>query len=67
LYFFREVANVPAWLVNVYFLNDPHSTTIFSDWQVALAEVKAALGLGAIIVPHGGEMFLEAENSPTVL
>ena len=27
LYFFREVAGVPAWLVNVYFLNDSHSPT----------------------------------------
>jgi len=28
LYFFREIANVPAWFVNIYFLNDPHSPTL---------------------------------------
>ena len=62
LYFLREIVKVPAWLVNVYFLCDPHSPTTREGWQVALTEVKAELGLDAIVVPHTTELFLEARE-----
>ena len=60
LYFFREVMGVPAWLVNVYFINDPHSPTSLAEWKVALAGVKAELGLAGISLPHAADLFLEA-------
>lgn len=62
LYFFREVVNTPAWLVNVYFLGDPHSPTEREEWQTALAQVKAELGLTGIAVSHTAEVFLQARG-----
>jgi hypothetical protein len=62
LYFFREVAMVPAWLVNVYFLQDPHSPTSQEEWQAAIAQVKTELGLAGIAIPHGAELFLQARE-----
>ena len=62
LYFFREVVKVPAWLVNLYFLSNPHSPTTREGWQIALTEVKTALGLDAIIVPFTTDLFLEARE-----
>lgn len=62
LYFLREVAGRPAWLVNVYFLDDPHSPTGRGDWRTALAQVKAELGLTGVDVPHTGEVFLKARE-----
>lgn len=62
LYFFREVASIPAWLVNVYFLRDPHTPTTRKEWRLALAQVKAELGLRGIAVPHTAELFLEARD-----
>ena len=60
LYFFREVMGVPAWLINVYFINDPRWPTSRAEWEVALAKVKAQLGLAGISVPHAADLFLEA-------
>jgi len=60
LYFLRERVGVPAWLVNVYFLNDPHSPTTRAQWDDALAEVKAELGVGK--TPFVAEVFLEARD-----
>jgi len=62
LYFFREIVDIPAWLVNVYFLGDPRSPTTREDWQVALAQVKAELGLTGIAVPYTAKLFLEAKD-----
>jgi hypothetical protein len=60
LYFFRKVMGVPAWLVNVYFINDPYSPTSRSEWEAALVGVKAQLGLAGISVPHAADLLLEA-------
>lgn len=60
LYFFREVAGVPAWFVNVLFVNDPHSPTSVDDWQKALPGIKEELGLPGIALPNVGYVFLEA-------
>jgi hypothetical protein len=62
LYFFHEVARVPAWLVNVYFLQDPHSPTSHEEWQPAITQVKAELGLAGVTIPHGAELFLQARE-----
>ena len=62
LYFFREIMKIPAWLVNIYFLNDPHSPTSREKWNQALSQVMAEIGLRGIVVPHAGEVFLEAKD-----
>ena len=62
LYFFREEVSIPAWLVNVYFLDDPDSPTTREKWRVGLRQVKAELGLANIDVPHAAELFLEARK-----
>jgi hypothetical protein len=56
LYFFTEILRIEAWLVNVYFTDDPHSRTSRTEWQGALADVKKSLGIG--VVPHCADVFL---------
>jgi hypothetical protein len=58
LYFFREILRIEAWLVNVYFTDDPHGRTSRTEWHGALADVKKSLGIGA--VPHYADVFLPA-------
>ncbi len=62
LYFFREVVNVPAWLVNVYFLNDRHSPTDYEEWQRALKQVKMELGIIGLEIPYTADIFIEAKD-----
>lgn len=45
LYFFRQRMNVPAWLVNVYFIDDPYRPTSMAEWDNGLAVAKSALGI----------------------
>ena len=45
LFFFREVLKIPAWLVNVYFMDDPHRPTSLSAWTPAIRMVKGDLGV----------------------
>jgi hypothetical protein len=61
LFFFREVLNIPAWLVNVYFTDDPHSPTTRAAWETATGEVKKTLGFST--VPYYSEVFLPASGS----
>jgi hypothetical protein len=49
LYFFREVAHLPAWLVNIYFLSDPYKSTTQEAWQEAIQKAKAELGLSDVV------------------
>ncbi|MBV9437615.1 MAG: hypothetical protein JOZ44_16265 [Acidobacteria bacterium] len=49
LYFLREVARVPCFLANIYFIDDPRSPTQLEQWKVALREAACALGLPAEI------------------
>ena len=67
LYFFCQVVNVPAWLVNVYFINDPHSPTTLENWHNALKQVKKELGITGIQVPNTAELFLEAKDRSELL
>jgi uncharacterized membrane protein YhdT len=62
LYFLSEIVNVPAWLVNVYFLNDSHSPTDFERWQELLGIVKTELGIFGLEIPHIADIFLEAKD-----
>jgi hypothetical protein len=67
IYFFCQVVNVPAWLVNVYFINDPYSPTTLEKWHNALKQVKEELGLTGIQVPNTAELFLEAKDRSELL
>jgi hypothetical protein len=62
LYFFLQ-GGVPAWLVNVHFVNDPASPTTREDWKRTLAQVKAELGLAAPFITHSADGFLEVRDS----
>jgi hypothetical protein len=64
LYFFLQ-AGIPAWLVNVYFLGDPHfsdSPATPKEWEGALAQLKAKLCLTAPFIAHAADVFLEAKD-----
>jgi hypothetical protein len=58
LYFFREILKIEAWLVNVYFTDDPHSKTSKDEWERGIEGVKKTLGIGA--VPYCADVFLAA-------
>lgn len=61
LYFFREIAGIPAWLVNLYFLNDPYRPTTRQQWCDFLPDVKAELGLTGVTVPFAADVFVDVE------
>jgi hypothetical protein len=58
VYFLRERAGTPAWLVNLCFVDDPRSPTSEEEWQQGLAAARAALGLGPAPVPYVADVFL---------
>ncbi len=62
LYFLREIGHVNAYMVNVYFVGDPHPNplhpTTREDWLAALAVMKAELGLREE-PPHSASLLLE--------
>ncbi|SHK16919.1 hypothetical protein SAMN02745216_03007 [Desulfatibacillum alkenivorans DSM 16219] len=60
LYFFREICQVRAWLINVYFTEDPNYPTSADSWRRALPRVKDDLGLGDITVDGLVEVVLGA-------
>ncbi len=62
LYFFRKIAGVPAWLVNVFFINDPHSPTSYEEWQKQLKNVKAELGISGSGISYIADIFLKARD-----
>jgi hypothetical protein len=58
LYFLREIVHVPAWLVNIYFVNDRRSPTTQAEWLPALAQARLELGLTGV-APHEADLFLD--------
>jgi len=65
LYFIRERLKCPAWLVNLYFVNDPIGPADRDTWTAELRKVKASLGLTQS-VPFTIDLFLPALNSAEV-
>jgi hypothetical protein len=57
LHFLRAIAGIDAYLVNIYFVNDPHSPTTVEEWKPAIHDVQRQLGLVAS-VPFTAEVFL---------
>jgi hypothetical protein len=58
LYFFRELLRIGAWLVSVYFTDDPHSPTSRATWEAAIPEVKRCMGIRSI--PFYADVLLPA-------
>lgn len=61
LRWFRAVLQpeVPAWLLNIYFVDDPtYRSTQRREWDKALGVAVAELGLAGT-VPHSGHVFLD--------
>jgi hypothetical protein len=65
LYFLREVAQVPAWLVNVCFLDDPHRPTSEAAWLTELGAEKGRAG--AADCPYVGSALLPARDRRELL
>lgn len=65
LYFLRS-RGIQAWLVNVYFLNDPHfgdtAPRSPEDWNAPIEAVERALGLAGKQVRFTAQSFLEATD-----
>jgi hypothetical protein len=66
LYFLRK-RQILAWLINVYFLNDPHFKNsrpprVPDDWKGAIEDVERTLGLVERDVPYTVKLFLEASE-----
>jgi len=59
LYFIRERLKRPAWLVNIYFIDDEIGPTDLNAWRAELQKVKASLGL-SFIMPFTVDLFLPA-------
>ena len=52
---------IPAWLVNLYFINDiKHKPTTLEEWKETLANVKKVLGISNIKIPNTADIFLPA-------
>lgn len=62
MYFIREQIKRPAWLVNLYFLNDPIDPTSHDTWNAELQKVKSSLGLTSG-VPYTIDLLLPALSS----
>lgn len=57
LYFLREIGKINAFLVNVYFVNDPHSPTTRQQWDEGIEIANSTLGIGSQ-TPFTGSVFL---------
>ena len=60
LHFLREIAGVRAFLMDVYFLNDPVRRTTRKEWDDAIESVNRELGIKSE-VPYSAACFLKAE------
>ena len=67
LYFFREVAKVPAWLVNVCFTEDTHSPTTLDAWKAGYDKIHSELGLSGIDLPYASEVYLPGQSREELL
>lgn len=59
LYFLRQIAGIPAYLVNSYFIGDPRTPTTREDWNASIRSVNQELGL-VCEVPYSAAVFLTA-------
>ena len=66
LYFILKKLARPAWLVNLYFLDDPIGPTDQERWRTEICSVKASLGLPSSL-PNTVDVFLPALSEATTL
>lgn len=66
LYFLREIAGLPAWLVNLCFVDDPHCRTSVQQWEFGLTEARRKLVLPES-VPWVGDVLLPARARAELL
>lgn len=59
LSFLLKKTGTPAWLVSLYFLDDPIGPTSEEQWRAEIAAIKASLGLPGT-VPNAVDVFLPA-------
>ena len=62
-----DILGENAWLVNIYFINDPGQPTSREDWDTALEAAEGELGLEGVTVPNSGRVFLEAGEREELL
>ena len=62
IYFFCELVGLRAWLIQVYFCDDPHVPTSATDWETALSGIKEELGLSNKSLPYLVEVKLAAQD-----
>ena len=60
LCFLRKIAGLQAFLVNVYFIDDPRTRTTKEEWDTAIRSVNQEFGLVGE-VPYSTAVFLKAE------
>ena len=53
---------IEAWVVHLLFIDDPHGPTSEVEWEQALGQADAALGLAGRTVPVSAHVFLPAGN-----
>jgi hypothetical protein len=63
LYWLREICGVDAKLVHVLFENDStFKGSTRAEWEAALPEIEADLGLAGVHLPHAAHVFLPARS-----
>ena len=60
LYFLRNIASIPTWLVDICFLNDSHQPTSQEQWDDFLPTLACELGLPAGMPENTTFVFLPA-------
>jgi hypothetical protein len=61
LYFLRQIAQIPAWLINIYFVNDPRTPTSRAEWERDILATNACLGFTQV-APFVLSVFPEARE-----
>ena len=67
LYFFRKIVQIPAWLISLNFVDDPHHPTTIPDWQRAMAAAKSDLGIEDTDIPFYADVYLPARARPELV
>jgi hypothetical protein len=67
LRFFSHVLEEDAWLANVLVLDDPRASTTQAQWDTAIAEVAARLGLREGHLPNAAYAFIPGRQRQELL
>ena len=60
--FLQEHTNLPVWLVNLCFLDDPHRQTARAEWETGLKAIKQEFGVESGSIPHAIDVILPARS-----